>query len=189
MRGKCLSLARIRTARILWNREAVSGDNITFEFLRATNKQINKHHINSKTDNNSNLLRVLKHFATIWLGRSTMFEFSFYKFVLLQEQTILVRLWNFDEHFFMFPVLSICLLLVSYLFGRKSFKSCSRGNPPLQALLNWGVMVGNIGVIYLENWSPAGNVSSANYCKNPWPIISSVPDTSSPHFGIHRPKM
>ena len=22
-----------------------------------------------------------------------------------------------------------------------------------------------------------------------WPIISSVPDTSAPHFGIHRPKM
>ena len=150
------------------NRETVSGNNITFEFLRATNKQINKHHINSKTDNNSNLLRVLLHFATIWLGRSTMFEFSFYKFVLLQEQTILVRLWNFDEHFFMFPVLSICLFLVSYLFGRKSFKSCSRGNPPLQALLNWGVMVGNIGVIYLENWSPAGNVSPANYRKNPF---------------------
>ena len=24
---------------------------------------------------------------------------------------------------------------------------------------------------------------------NKWPIISSVPDTSAPHFGIHRPKM
>ena len=100
----------------------------------------------------------------IWVGRRTIFEFSFYKFVLLQEQTILVGLWKF----FKFPVLSIYLFLVSYLFGRKSFKSCSRGNPPLQALLNWGVMVGNIGVIYLENWSPAGNVSPANYRKNPF---------------------
>ena len=27
------------------------------------------------------------------------------------------------------------------------------------------------------------------FCKNQWPIISSVPDTSAPHFGIHRPKM
>ena len=29
-------------------------------------------------------------------------------------------------------------------------------------------MVGNTGVIYLENWSPAGNVSPANYRKNPF---------------------
>ena len=57
---------------------------------------------------------------------------------------------------------------ISSLFGGKTFKSCSRGNPALQALLNWEVMVGNIGVIYLENCSPAGNVSAANYRKNPF---------------------
>ena len=67
-----------------------------------------------------------------------------------------------------------CLINISIMdsfpvyLEEKTFKSCSRGNPALQALLNWEVMVGNIGVIYLENCSPAGNVSAANYRKNPF---------------------
>ena len=96
-----------------------------------------------------------------------VFEPSSFMFVLLQSGNTIGKNFHFCcKTCFVFYQQYHKLMYFQFLVY--FVKSCSRGNPALQALLNWGVMVGNIGVIYLENWSPAGNVSPANYRKNPF---------------------